>query len=74
MQIPLSTLKRKVAGTIAAIEREDIMAKLLEMGVMPGASFVVQNVAPFKGPLAILVNGTKIIIRRQEARHILVEA
>jgi len=73
MPTPLSKLKRKVSGKIAAIESEFVLAKLMELGVMPGVKFVIQNKAPFKGPLAILVNGTKLIIRRDEAKFILVE-
>ena len=74
MSIPLSKLKQKVGGKIASIESELVLTKLMELGIMPGAKFVIQNKAPFNGPLAILVNGTKIIIRRKEANLILVEA
>ncbi len=74
MSIPLSKLKQKVVGKITAIESEHVLTKLLELGIMPGVTFSIQNKAPFKGPLAILVNGTKIIIRRNEADYILVEA
>ncbi len=74
MNVPLSTLKRKVQSRITSIEGEDVLTRLMELGIMPGAVFTIQNRAPFNGPLAILVNGTKIIIRRREADCILVEA
>ena len=74
MTVPLTSLKLKSSGKIAEIQSDTVLLKLIEMGVMPGVIFSVQNRAPFNGPLAILVNGTKVIIRRKEAECILVEA
>lgn len=73
MTIPLSNLKEKIKAKISSIESEDVLTKMMELGVMPGGSFVLENRAPFGGPIAILVNGTKIILRKNEAKSILIE-
>ena len=73
MAIPLSCLNKLVSAKICQIESEDLLVKLVELGIMPGVELSIQNRAPFKGPLSILVNGTKVIIRNNEAEMILVE-
>ena len=74
MIIPLSKLKQRTSGKITTVENVDVLSRLVEMGIMPGAVLSIQNRAPFFGPLAILVNGSKIIIRKKDADFILVEA
>ncbi|MFD1551278.1 ferrous iron transport protein A [Putridiphycobacter roseus] len=74
MNIRLTKLKQRVAAKITAIESEEVLARLVELGIMPGVFLSVQNKAPFNGPLAVLVNGTKIIIRKKDAYFILLEA
>lgn len=71
--MPLSQLQVQIQVKISRVENEDLLIKLAEMGVMPGVELSVQNKAPFNGPLSLLVNGTKIIIRKNEAKSILVE-
>ncbi|MDX1350148.1 MAG: FeoA family protein [Putridiphycobacter sp.] len=73
MVLPLSKLKSKIVAKILLVENERLNMKLVELGIMPGVQLSVQNKAPFKGPLSILVNGTKVIIRSSEADFILVE-
>ncbi len=73
MAIPLSKLKRKMVGKILSIESEDVLTKLVELGIMPGVQFSIQNIAPFNGPLAIWINDSKVILRKKEAASILVE-
>lgn len=73
MIIPLSNLNTLISAKISQIDNEELHMKLVELGIMPGVELSVQNRAPFKGPLSILVNGTKVIIRNTEAALILVE-
>jgi ferrous iron transport protein A len=73
MVLPLSKLKSKIVAKILLVENERLNIKLVELGIMPGVQLSVQNKAPFRGPLSILVNGTKVIIRSTEADFILVE-
>lgn len=71
--MPLSQLKSEIEATIAEVNNQDLLIKLVELGMMPGVKLSVQNKAPFKGPLSVLVNGTKLIIRKAEADAIMVE-
>ena len=72
MNIPLSQFKERVVGKITSIESEDILLKLMEYGIMPGAMISIQNSAPFNGPLAVFVNGSKLILRKEEAQFVFV--
>ena len=51
-----------------------LMSKMFEFGVLPGARFTVLNKAPFKGPISILVDETRIALRQKEANCILIES
>ncbi|MFK8038677.1 MAG: ferrous iron transport protein A [Crocinitomicaceae bacterium] len=73
MMIPLSRLKTEMPAVISEVKSIDLLPKLLELGIMPGVELEIQNKAPFRGPISILVNGTKVLIRKKEADSILVE-
>lgn len=44
------------------------MLRLMEMGLVPGASVRVRKRAPFRGPLELWVGGYILSIRSNEAR------
>jgi DtxR family Mn-dependent transcriptional regulator len=46
---------------------------LAELELKPGAELEVTAVAPFNGPMRILINGTEQVLGREIARHIKVE-
>lgn len=48
--------------------------KLLSMGLTPGTQFKVMRVAPLGDPIAIMVRGFHLSLRRQEAAGLLVES
>lgn len=73
MVIPLSQLERQTLAIIEEVNNVDLLPKLVEFGIMPGVELSVQNRAPFNGPVSILANGTKILIRKKEADFILVK-
>lgn len=59
---------------IAAIEGEGrVKARLLQMGLVPGAVVKVERVAPLGDPLEVVVGGTHLSLRREEADCVLVE-
>ena len=41
--------------------------RLLAMGLLPGSTFEVLNVAPLGDPVAILIRGYTLSLRKQEA-------
>lgn len=47
--------------------------RLMEMGLLPGTSVSVTNVAPLGDPIEITLRSSRLSIRRREARAVLVE-
>ncbi len=60
-------------GIIEQVCLNDIPLKLLEMGCMPGKEVEMVQIAPFKDPLYIIVNGSHIAIRKEIASIIKIE-
>ncbi|MDU8884560.1 FeoA family protein [Yeosuana sp. MJ-SS3] len=73
MQLTLAQLKRGEQGIITDVSSIHIPLKLLEMGCLPGNNVELLQVAPFKDPLYLNVNGTHLAIRKETAAHILIE-
>jgi ferrous iron transport protein A len=59
--------------TIHSFESDDIFLKLMEMGCVPGEKVVVEQVAPMRDPISILIAGYKLSLRLEEAEKIWVE-
>jgi len=69
----LSTIATLQIGEIGYISEESldfIPLKLLEMGCLPGAEVQLLQIAPFKDPLYICVNGSHLAIRIETAAQI----
>ncbi len=45
----------------------------MEMGCVPGEIVQVENIAPFKDPISVLVSGYLLSLRLEEAENIVVE-
>jgi ferrous iron transport protein A len=45
----------------------------MEMGCIPGEIIQVENIAPLKDPISVLVSGYQLSLRLIEADHIIVE-
>jgi ferrous iron transport protein A len=71
---PRSTALRVTA--VKAHDSDDIIARrLMELGFIPGAVIVIRQEAPLlKDPMAILVRGMVVALRRYEAERVSVEA
>lgn len=48
--------------------------RLLAMGLTPGTSFEVLRIAPFGDPIAILVRGIRLSLRKTEAAILAIAA
>ncbi len=69
----MSTIASLEVGEVGIISEEmidKIPLKLLEMGCLPGAVVELLQVAPFKDPLYICVNGSHLAIRKETAANI----
>jgi Fur family ferric uptake transcriptional regulator len=72
--VPLTSLKDGDKGQIIRTGGcKRLRRRLFEMGLLNGAEFEVVKYAPLKDPLEIIVKGSHISLRIDEARHIMVK-
>ena len=72
-KILMRQMKKGQSGTIASIKADGVLGKrLLEMGLIPGATIRIQGRAPLKDPVAIRVMDSTLTLRNNEADHILI--
>lgn len=74
--LPLSRLEEGTEGRVVRIVGDDdsaMLRYLAELGLVPGASFRVTDVAPFEGPLTLELEGQERVIGHNVASSILVE-
>jgi len=69
----LSSLSLGQAARIDSFTDELVELKMLEMGVVPGETAVLERFAPAGDPIAIRISDSLIGIRRTEADHIIVK-
>ena len=69
----LNLLKRGEKAIIVSFELDNVPLKLLEMGCLPGNEVELVQIAPFKDPMYLNVNGSHLAIRRETASFITVE-
>lgn len=67
MKQTLANLKRGERGIIKEFSEDNIPLKLLEMGCLPGNEVEMLQMAPFKDPMYLNVNGSYLAIRREIA-------
>jgi len=73
LQLTIADLNRGERGIITDVSSRYIPLKLLEMGCLPGNSVELLQVAPFKDPMYLNINGTHLAIRKETASHILID-
>ena len=73
MKDTLAHLKRGERAIITDVSSNSIPLKLLEMGCLPGNSVKLVQLAPFRDPMYLNINGTHLAIRKETAMHILIE-
>ncbi|MCJ7465664.1 MAG: ferrous iron transport protein A [Maribacter sp.] len=67
MIVNVAQLKRGQKGIIKEFADDILPIKLLELGCLPGNTIELVQIAPFKDPIYINVNGSHIAIRRSVA-------
>ncbi|MCS7233801.1 MAG: metal-dependent transcriptional regulator [Synergistetes bacterium] len=74
---PLKSLNELNIGSkariIKIIAAGSLKRRLLDMGFIKGEELEVKNVAPLGDPIEILIKGTNVSLRKEEAEKILVE-
>ena len=69
----LAQLNKGEKGVIEALNTDMVPLKLIEMGCLPGNQIELLQLAPFKDPLFLNVNGAQVAIRKETAEHIQVK-
>lgn len=54
----------------AVDETSESLLRLMEMGLIPGVTVVVEHSAPFRNPMCVRLPGCTLAIRRDDARRI----
>ncbi|MEH6703325.1 FeoA family protein [Galbibacter orientalis] len=70
MKLTIAHLKRGERAIIKEFSTDIIPIKLLEMGCLPGNEVELLQIAPFKDPLYLNINGSFLAIRRETALQI----
>ena len=73
MKLTVANLNRGESGIITDISSDAIPLKLLEMGCLPGNTVKLLQLAPFKDPLYLDINGSHLAIRKETALLIQIE-
>lgn len=66
----LDKLKPGESGCIVSFNDEEKALKFMEMGCTPGEEVLMDSYAPLGDPLAIIVSGYKLSLRKSEAAYI----
>lgn len=71
---PITELHPGQRGIIKAIQGDQrVVQRLSDLGLLPGTSILITNIAPLNGPLEVIVRGTKLAIGRKIAKSLFVD-
>lgn len=71
----LAELTQNCPTRIVGLDGDDVIARrLLDLGFTPGETAELVRRAPLQDPLMFCVGGCEIVLRKSEARRVLVEA
>lgn len=73
MSITLADLKKGEKAVIKEISSNKVPLKLLEMGCLPGNEVELLQLAPFKDPMYLNINGSHLAIRQDTAKFVIIE-
>ena len=69
----LAQLKKGEKAVVEDLNTDLVPLKLIEMGCLPGNTIELLQLAPFKDPLFLNVNGAQVAIRKETAEYIKVK-
>ena len=73
MSTTLADLNKGEKAIIKEISTDHVPLKLLEMGCLPGNQVELLQLAPFRDPMYLDINGSHIAIRQDTAKYIIIE-
>ncbi len=68
--ITLDQIEKNQRGKIVAIDTDLLPLKLIEMGCLPGNEVHLEQLAPLKDPMYLVIDGCHLAIRKETAKHI----
>jgi ferrous iron transport protein A len=71
--VTIASLKKGQRGIIKEFSVDVVPLKLLEMGCLPGNEVSLVQIAPFRDPLYLNINGSHLAIRLETACKIEIE-
>jgi ferrous iron transport protein A len=71
--LSLAKLKKGQKAVIKSFTNKTLSSKLIEMGCLPGETFVITKIAPLGSPIAIFIAGYELSLRKDEADSVLIE-
>ncbi len=71
--LTIASLKKGQRAIIKEFAVDVVPLKLLEMGCLPGNEVTLVQIAPFKDPLYLNINGSHLAIRLETASKIEIE-
>ena len=55
------------------IDTDLLPLKLIEMGCLPGNEVHLEQLAPLKDPMYLVIDGCHLAIRKETAQHIIID-
>ncbi|NYB52341.1 MAG: metal-dependent transcriptional regulator [Methanobacteriaceae archaeon] len=72
--VALTSMKKSEIGKVSFIRGDyKVIRRLMDMGITIGVEICILEVAPFKGPVEVLVRGSRLALGRSIARNVFVE-
>ncbi|MCH1539402.1 ferrous iron transport protein A [Flavobacteriaceae bacterium] len=71
--ITLDLIKKNQRGRIVNIDTDELPLKLIEMGCLPGNEVHLEQLAPMKDPMYLVIDGCHLAIRTETAKNITIE-
>ena len=71
--ITLDQIEKNQRGKIVEIDTDLLPLKLIEMGCLPGNEVHLEQLAPLKDPMYLVIDGCHLAIRKETAQHIIID-
>jgi ferrous iron transport protein A len=71
--ITLDQIEKNQRGRIVEIDTDLLPLKLIEMGCLPGNEVHLEQLAPLKDPMYLVIDGCHLAIRKETAQHIIID-
>lgn len=69
----LSKLKKGETGVVSKIINGASSLRLMEMGLVPGATIKLSAISPFGDPIAIQVGAFSLSLRKSDAEQVMIK-